>query len=120
VSRANARRCLFTGGQTMTIKKSAESKPSTADSDKGLIGLFGHTYIAAPEEPGGRMIQYQFEIIRKMEGERYVVQLFSFMTGEPTNLAIYPESFLLGDDVRLYANAEHWNEGYAKTYRYRR
>jgi hypothetical protein len=96
---------------------SRSSKPSRTDADKGLIDLFGHTYIANPDRSGEKTIQYQFQIIRKMDGERYVVQLFLFLSGDPTSVAIYPESFLLGDDVKLHVTAELWKEAYAKTCR---
>lgn len=78
--------------------------------DIGLIGLFGHAYTADPEDAERQTIRHQFQIIRKMDGGRCVVQLFSFMDGGPTNVAVYDERFLLGPDVKLYATAELWNE----------
>jgi hypothetical protein len=78
----------------------------------GLIGLFGHTYIE--DDRRGKMVQYQFKIIRKMDGGRYVFQYFSFMDGSPTSLGIMSEAELLGPNVKLYATAELWNEAYEK------
>jgi hypothetical protein len=43
-----------------------------------------------------------------MPPDRWVVQLFSFMDGRPTEVQVYPESFLLGDDVKLYAEHSEW------------
>jgi hypothetical protein len=85
-------------------------KPHTARKTRqpeGLIGLFGHAYVA--DEHVGRTIQYQFEIIRRMEGDRYVIQYFSFLDGSPTNVSVMTEAELLGPDVRLYATTELWN-----------
>ena len=81
---------------------------------EGLIGLFGHIYIADPENPSVKMIQFQFQIIRKMEGERYVVQYFSFLDGGPTCVGVYPQAELLGPNSKLYVNIELWNEAYEK------
>jgi hypothetical protein len=84
----------------------------------GLIDLFGHLY--TPDDTGGKMIEYQFKIIRKLDGGRYVVQYFSFWDGGPTNLGVMKESELLGPDVKLYATAELWNAAYEKdSYRQR-
>ena len=77
--------------------------------DEGLVGFFGHTLI---EKDGEKTIQYQFQIIRPMPPDRWVVQYFSFWDGSPTNLAVYPESFLLGPDVRLYSDQETWHEAH--------
>ena len=81
---------------------------------EGLIGLFGHTYVPDPDDPQASMIQFQFEIIRKLEGARYVIQYFSFFDGTETNLGVLPEAELLGPNVKLYATAELWNLGYEK------
>jgi hypothetical protein len=81
-----------------------KSKPQP----EGLIGLFGHTYIADPDNADATIIQCQFQIIRKMDGDRYVVQYFSWLDGSSTECGVYPESQLLGPDVKLYANQELW------------
>jgi hypothetical protein len=74
----------------------------------GLIGLFGHTYVTDKDNPDFMTIQYQFEIIRHMPPDRWVAQLFSFMDGRPTEVTVYAESFLLGDEVKLYAHHGEW------------
>jgi hypothetical protein len=81
---------------------------------QGLIGLFGHTYVPDIERPNETRIQWQFEIIRRMRGDRYVVQLFSWMDGSPTEVKVMTEADLLGPDVRLYATIEQWNIAYEK------
>ena len=82
---------------------------------QGLLDLFGHTHVSDPEgADGDRMIQYQFKIIRRMHGDRYVIQYFSFMDGTPTNVGVMTEAELLGSTVTLYATAELWNVGYEK------
>jgi hypothetical protein len=60
------------------------------------------------------MIQYQFQIIRKMEGDRYVFQYFSFLDGSPTQVGVMTEAELLGPNVKLYANQELWLWAYEK------
>jgi hypothetical protein len=81
---------------------------------EGLVGFFGHTYTAALDNPDETEIQYQFEIIRKIDGDRYAVQYFSYMDGSPTSLGIYSEADLLGPTVKLYANADLWNAASSK------
>jgi hypothetical protein len=86
----------------------------TVKRTTGLIGIMGHTYIADENHPGEKEIQYQFEIIRKLDGGRWLCQLFSFLDGRPTEVRAYPESFLSGDDVKLYALADEWHYAYEK------
>jgi hypothetical protein len=63
----------------MKSNKTAKSEP------QGLIGLFGHTHVLDNDEnsatAGKKVIQYQFEIVRQMDDNRYIVQLFSFLDG---------------------------------------
>jgi hypothetical protein len=86
--------------------------------DDGLIGLFGHTYIDDPDKPSVKMIQFQFRIIRKMEGDRYVIQYFSWLDGSATKVGVMPEAELLGESVKLYANAELWNAAYETSHKH--
>jgi hypothetical protein len=92
-----------------------KTKSMTVEAE-GLIGLFGHTYIPDPQNAERLALQYQFKIIRKMEGNRYVVQYFSFMDGDPTNVGVCQESELLGPNVKLYATEQLWRAGYEKRY----
>jgi hypothetical protein len=84
-------------------------RTSPAPAGKGLTGLFGHLYIDDPEHPVRRMIQCQFHILHKIDDQRYAVQYFSWLDGSATQVGVYPESVLLGDDVKLYATPELWN-----------
>lgn len=93
---------------------------SKVKQPEGLIGLFGHTYITDPDDADALMIQYQFRIIRKMDGDRYVIQYFSFWDGEPTNLGVMTEAELLGPSVKLYATTELWNHTYEEASQRRR
>ena len=77
-----------------------------------MVGFFGHTLIE--HEQKRKTIQYQFQIIRPLPPDRWVVQYFSFLDGSPTELAVYSESYLLGPDVKLYANQENWHEAHQK------
>jgi hypothetical protein len=93
-----------------------ETNVVTAEPE-GLIGLFGHTYVQHEDYKG---VQYQFQIIHKMEGARYIVQYFSFMDGSPTEVGVFPEDELLGPNCKLYATAELWHEAYEKDCKQRR
>ena len=52
-----------------------------------LVGLFGHTYAPDTETPRAT-IRYQFKVVRHIDGGRYVVQMFSFVDGKPTNVLV--------------------------------
>jgi hypothetical protein len=79
---------------------------------EGLVGFFGHTYIPDPDDADQKVLQYQFRIIRKMDATRYVIQYYSAWDGSPNILAVMTEADLLGEDVKLYPDAETWNAGY--------
>src|SRR5215204_2355987 len=86
-------------------------KPVKPVEPVGLVGFFGHTYVDSDEVPGERRIQYQFEIIRPFPPDRWVVQLFSFWDGSPTELAVYTEEFLLGDAVQALRQCRSLERG---------
>ena len=99
---------------TSTKAKSPKRAPRAA---RNLVGFFGHTWVPDrmfPDETreNHEIIEFQFKIIRELSGARYVVQLFSFMDGRPTKLAIYDETFLLGADVTLYQTEQIWLNEY--------
>jgi hypothetical protein len=84
-------------------------KPRTT----GLLGLFGHTY-KPDEETGEPRIHYQFEVIRKLSGNKYAVQLFSWWDGCRIEIEIYTEDFLCSPEVKLYPSEEAWKWAYEK------
>jgi hypothetical protein len=83
-----------------------ERKPSTKNDS--LVGLYGHTFIIDEQDIDKKMIQYQFQIIRRVPPDRWLVQLFSFVDGRPTQAQVYPESFILSEDVKLYILHDEW------------
>jgi hypothetical protein len=42
------------------------------------------------------------------------VQLFTFTDGRPSEVKVYSESFLLGDDAKLYTDMEEWHYAYPR------
>jgi hypothetical protein len=87
---------------------------------EGLVGLFGHTLVPDTQsgrQDGGKEIQFQFQIIRRMDAERWVVQYFSFLDGRPTTVAVYSEAYLLGPDVKLFASENEWRDAHARSNR---
>ncbi len=83
----------------------------------GLLDLFGLSYRDDDPNFPGSVLQYQFRVIRRMHGDRYVVQLFSWMDGGPTEVMVMSEQQLLGDKVKLYASEELWRIGAEKQQR---
>jgi hypothetical protein len=97
-------------------------KPKPTKNDEELSGLFGHTYVPDPELDD-KVIRYQFEILRRLGHDRWIVQLFSWLDGDRTEVAVYPQAYLLSDDVKLYADKDAWHWAYeqeAKRLDYRR
>jgi hypothetical protein len=76
--------------------------------DEGLVGFYGFTFVT--DEHDKKVPKYSFQIIGALPPDRWVVEYFSAVDGLRTNLAVYLESFLLGDDVRLYASQETFYE----------
>jgi hypothetical protein len=101
------------------MMKMKQAKPKPATKPEGLIGFFGHTYIPDPKDPDTIMIESQFEIIRTMDDARYVIQYFSWMDGDRTNVGVMTEAELLGPTVKLYATTELWLWAYEKEARRR-
>lgn len=62
---------------------------------EGLIGLWGHTFKDGE-------IEWQFRVVRRIGFNQYLVQLFSWLDGAPTNLATLAEKDLLGIRCKLY------------------
>ena len=48
--------------------------------------------------------------ITAVEGDTVFVQLFSWLTGAPTNVETLTKDYVLGPDVRLYSSRDAWIE----------
>lgn len=92
------RACNQSKGDRDAPKKSGDTKWPT--HSQGLVGLFVLTF------KDGRM-QYQGRVIG-MDGETCLVQLFSWMMGEPTDVVPYDKATLYGPTVRLFADPDSW------------
>lgn len=89
----------------MTKSKPPAKSASKAKPEKpveGLVGLFGHSY----GENGHRV--WQFEIVRKLTGDRYAIQLFSWMDGRDTEIKIVTEDELCSPKYKLYSSRAEW------------
>lgn len=62
-------------------------------------------------------IQFQFRILRPLPPDKWVVQYYSFMSGEPNKLGVYSEEYLLSNQCALYPDHEAWVNAYADRYR---
>jgi len=102
------------------MTETTEGRQRKRRRTEGLIDLFGHTYIPDQEDPEHQVIQNQFQIIRRMRGDRYVVQLFSWLDGGPTEVVVMTEAELLGPNVKLYATEENWHTASEKAHERRR
>ena len=91
--------------ETPTDLKARQKRERRRKRQQGLLGLLGHTFT---EEDGARRIKYQFEIIRCLPPDRYIVQLFSWLDGSTTNVHVMTETELLGPDIVLYATELDW------------
>lgn len=73
----------------------------------GLADLFGHGLI--PDDDGRPMINHQFKVLHRADERRYLVQMFSFVDGCPTNTEARTVDYLLGPECRLYRTESGWN-----------
>jgi hypothetical protein len=71
-------------------------------NDTGLVGLFGHLR----DEDG--KIQYQFQVLRPVGQDRYLIQFFSWIDGRETTVTVVSEEKLLGPGCTLYALRDEW------------
>lgn len=70
-----------------------------------LVGLFGLQLELDAETPA-----YQFKIIRQVDRETYLVQLFDWVWGDPSTIEARPVSLLLDpEQCRLHATIEQWH-----------
>jgi hypothetical protein len=88
----------------------------------------GCTYVPdrdnADPEPGAPLtvngrIQCQFLIVRPLGHDRYVVQLFEWVVGDPTTVIVLSEAELLGTTIKLYLDREAWVDAYIRETRRR-
>lgn len=80
-----------------------------AEPRSGLVGLFLHTY----SDEG---LQYQGQIIG-LDGDMTLVQLFSCLSGDPTNVIGIPRADIYSAKCVLYATADDWRAAYEKACR---
>lgn len=77
----------------------------------GLIGMFLHTFKEGRVENQGCIIGIEKD---ELHGDMVLVQLFSFLTGDPTNVRAIPRSVIYSDEVKLYANNQSMLDGYER------
>lgn len=88
-----------------TMKRMA-APSAVAPSSGGPIGLYIHTL-----KDG--LIQFQGQIIGT-DGDAFLVQLFSFMSGDPTEVKMFERAFIYGQECRLYADHAAWISAHEK------
>lgn len=76
--------------------------PGAASRALGLVGMYVLSF-----EKGS--MQYQGVIVG-MEGDDCLVQLFSWMTGDATEVKPWPKSFVYSDAVKIFANRDTFTD----------
>lgn len=71
-------------------------------SDKSVVGWFGYRL-----NDKGRHLN-QFVIKHQMDGDRYAIQLFSYLDGGPTKIEVISGSELFGPAFELYDSERAW------------
>jgi hypothetical protein len=70
-----------------------------------------HTLVPHEVYPGYKVIQWQFEIMRRLGDDRYVCQLLSWIDGRDTIVTVMRESDLLNmEKCKLYLNKDEWHD----------
>lgn len=99
---------LITACVDCNLGKSSKSVNPTTETPevKGIIGLWGHTY-------EDKILEWQFKIIRQIDEETYLCQLFSWMDGSPTESKPITKNDLY-NTCKLYTSTELMQEAYEK------
>ena len=79
--------------------------PAGAASLAIPVGLYGHSFKRADQ---GVRLHYQFKVQRCCAPELYVVQLFSWLTGDATTTETWSLDELHAPLTRLYDSREEW------------
>lgn len=72
-----------------------------------LIGLFFHSTVPG-HEPGSRKVEWQGQVVSSPEPGFYLVQLFSWADGEPTNMTLVTTTQMVG--WKFYTDTATWRE----------
>lgn len=94
--------CNFGKGAKADVTPPVVQPPA---GDHGIVGWFGHTY-------DGDQVRYQFQILRQVAADLYAVQLFSWMSGEATDIEVWPLEDLRAPKAKLYADHGAWTAAY--------
>jgi hypothetical protein len=85
---------------------------------KGLIGIYGLTFIERNDGDCRRVLQYQFRIVGRDDDGDYVVQYFSAMDGSPSCLGRISKADLFDQyKTELYPDPMIWHEKYQEANR---
>lgn len=78
----------------------SDEQAIATDPDEDLVCLFGHTI-----DKDGQIV-WQFSVERKISFCRYLIQLYSWMDGGPTEVKVVSETMLTGKRCNLYLTKE--------------
>ena len=67
-----------------------------------LVGMYFHTLA----DDGS--INFQAHVLG-LDGDVVLAQMFSWLTGDPTNVQTFEKAYLYSDRCKLYATQEAWN-----------
>ena len=93
------------GGTQPTVSGGRAGDQSAND---GLVGLFFHSISA------GNEVEWQGRIVKELPSERYLVQLYDWMLGDPSLKKIVQISEMAA--WRFYDSAEEWRDWYEHVY----
>lgn len=65
-----------------------------------LVGMFFHTFVDGEMEYQGH--------VTAVDGETVIAQMFSWLTGYPTNLQAFQKTTLYSPDCKLYPSIDVW------------
>lgn len=85
--------------------------PATAEAEAASVGLVGF-YAHELDDEG--YASRQFRIVRQLDAERWLVEYFSWLTGEPGEAEPLTEAHLLSSRCVLYGSAEAMVHAYER------
>lgn len=87
------------------------AKSDIKNGPQALVGLYFHTFADAGDQ---RVVEYQGKIVAHVGDGDFLVQLFSWLDGEPTELHLLEVARLKDGRAQFYETREAWTAWYER------
>lgn len=67
-------------------------------------------FLSRPERDGARAVEWQGKILRQIRNGVFLVQLYSWASGEATSRALVTEARITEEEWFFYATLDDWHD----------